>query len=194
MINASFDRSDPRDTTRGGVSLAPHAKSSMGGARMRNTKARGSVDCLVRTETILMKRLQSRQRTSFNAAEMTVPKILHQMLCTAASDQVMAALGCGEREIVFAGSGGLLYPSYDGPNIEMAPAVKVFYTTGQWCVHTGLRQVYHTRTDERGTARDHEVWSWSLEYGGQNLVGHGGGGTQGGVSQCCCTKSDDTRC
>ena len=45
MINASFDRSDPRDTTRGGVSLAPHAKSSMGGARMRNTKARGSVDC-----------------------------------------------------------------------------------------------------------------------------------------------------
>jgi len=53
---------------------------------MRNTKARGSVDGLVRTETILKKRLQSRQRTSFNAAEMAVPKILHQMLCTAASD------------------------------------------------------------------------------------------------------------
>ena len=53
MINASFDRSDPRDTTRGGVSLAPHAKSSMGGAGMRNTKARGSVDGLVRTETFV---------------------------------------------------------------------------------------------------------------------------------------------
>ena len=25
MNNASFNRSDPRDTTRGGVSLAPHA-------------------------------------------------------------------------------------------------------------------------------------------------------------------------
>ena len=69
--------------------------------------------------------------TSFNAAEMAVPKILHQMLCTAASDQVMAALGCGKREIVFAGSGGLLYLSYDGPSAEMAPPVKVFYTTGQ---------------------------------------------------------------
>ena len=34
-----------------------HAKSSMGGAGMRNTKARGAVDGLVRTETILMKRL-----------------------------------------------------------------------------------------------------------------------------------------
>ena len=53
MINASFDRSDPRDTTRGGVSLAPHAKLSMGGADMRNTKARGSVDGLVRTETFV---------------------------------------------------------------------------------------------------------------------------------------------
>jgi len=104
----------------------------MGGARMRNTKARGAVDGLVRTETILMKRLQSRQSTSFNVAAIAVPKILHQMLCTAASDQVVAALGCGEREIVFSGSGGLLYPSYDGPNTEMAPAVKVFYTTGQW--------------------------------------------------------------
>jgi len=110
MINAPFDRSDPRDTTRGGVSLAPHAKSSMGGAGMRNTKARGSVDGLVRTETILVKRLQSRQRTSFNAAELAVPKILHQMLCTTASDQVVAALGCGEREIVFAGSGGIVVP------------------------------------------------------------------------------------
>ena len=46
MDNASFDRSDPRDTTRGGVSLAPHAKTSMGGAGMRNTKVRGAVDCL----------------------------------------------------------------------------------------------------------------------------------------------------
>jgi len=80
-VASSFSWSDPRDTTRGGVRLAPHAKSSMGGARMRNTKARGSVDGLVRTETILMKRLQSRQRTSFNAAETSVPKILHQMLC-----------------------------------------------------------------------------------------------------------------
>jgi len=62
---------------------------------------------------------------------MAVRKILHQMLCTAASDQVMAALGCGKREIVFAGSGGLLYLSYDSPNAEMAPPVKVFYTTGQ---------------------------------------------------------------
>jgi len=60
------------------------------------------------------------------------------------------------------------------------------------CVHTGLREVYHTRTDERGTAPDHDVLTWSIEYGGQNLVGHGGGGTQGGVSQCCC-KSDDAR-
>jgi len=101
---------------------------------MRNTKAQGAaaVDGLVRTETILVKRLQSRQRTSFNAAELAVPKNLHQMLCTAASDQVVAALGCGDREIVFAGSGGLLYSSYDGPNTEMAPAVKVFYGTGQW--------------------------------------------------------------
>ena len=132
MNNAAFDRSDPMDTTRDGVSLAPHAKSSMGGAGMRNTKARGAVDGLVRTETIFVKRLQSRQRTSFNAAELAVPKILHQMLCTAASDQVVAALGCGEWEIVFAGSGGLLYPSYDGPNTEMAPAVKVFNAIGQW--------------------------------------------------------------
>ena len=99
---------------------------------MRNTKARGAADCLVGTETILVNRLQSRQRTSFDAAELAVPKILHQMLCTAASDQVVAALGCGEREIVFAGSGGLLYPSYDGPNTEMAPAVKVFNAIGQW--------------------------------------------------------------
>jgi len=116
----------------------------MGGAGMRNTKARGAVDGLVRTETILMnlKRLQSQQRTSFHAAEMAVPKILHQMLCSAASDQVVAALGCGEREIVFAGSGGLLYPSYDGPNTEMAPAVKVFYTTGQW--------KYVTKADKLG--------------------------------------------
>jgi len=76
--------------------------------------------------------LQSRQRTSFNAAELAVPKILHQMLCTAASDQVVAALGCGEREIVFAGSGGLLYSSYDGPNTEITPAVEVFYAIGQW--------------------------------------------------------------
>jgi len=114
----------------------------MGGAGKRNTKARGSVDGLVRTETILMMRLQSRQRTSFNAAELAVPKILHQMLCTAASDQVVAALGCGERQIVFAGSGGLLYPSYDGPNIEMAPAVKVFYATGQW--------KYVTKADKLG--------------------------------------------
>ena len=59
MNNAAFDRSDPMDTTRDGVSLAPHAKSSMGGAGMRNTKARGAVDGLVRTETILVKRLQS---------------------------------------------------------------------------------------------------------------------------------------
>ena len=90
MMNASFDRSDPRDTTRGSVSLAPHANSSMGGAGMRNTKAWGAVDGLVRTETILVKRLHSRQRTSFNAAELAVPKILHQMLCTAASDQLWA--------------------------------------------------------------------------------------------------------
>ena len=62
MINAPFDRSDPRDTTRGGVSLALHAKSSMGGAGMRNTKAWGCVDGLVRTETILMKRLHDLQK------------------------------------------------------------------------------------------------------------------------------------
>ena len=62
MINASFDRSDPRDTTRGGVSLAPHAKSSMVGAGMRNTKARGSVDGLVRTETFVGD-VQTRRRS-----------------------------------------------------------------------------------------------------------------------------------
>jgi len=39
MNNASLDRSDQRDTTRGGKSLAPHAKSPMGGAGLRNTKA-----------------------------------------------------------------------------------------------------------------------------------------------------------
>ena len=36
---------------------------------MRNTKARGAVDGLVRTETILVKRLQSRQRTSFQVCQ-----------------------------------------------------------------------------------------------------------------------------
>ena len=39
MNNASLDRLDQRDTTRGGKSLAPHAKSPMGGAGLRNTKA-----------------------------------------------------------------------------------------------------------------------------------------------------------
>jgi len=43
-----------------------------------------------------------------------------------------ARVGCGEREIVFAGSAGLLYPSFDGPNSEMAETVRAFYTTGQW--------------------------------------------------------------
>ena len=69
MNNACFDRSDPRNTTRGGVSLAPHTNSSMGGAGMRNRKARGAVDGLARTETILVKRLQSQQRTSFQGSQ-----------------------------------------------------------------------------------------------------------------------------
>jgi len=120
-----LDRLDPRDSTR---RLAAHAKSPLGGAGMPlcNSKARGAVNGLVRTETILMKRLHSWQRTSFNAAELAVPKILHQMLCTPASDQGVAALGCGERECAFASSAGLLYPSFDDPNTEMAQAVQVF--------------------------------------------------------------------
>ena len=77
MINASFDRSDPRDTTRGGVSLAPHAKSSMGGAGMRNTKARGSVDGLVRTETFVgdaQTRRRSHESTESHRLQASLPK------------------------------------------------------------------------------------------------------------------------
>jgi len=57
--NASLDRSDPRDSTRGGKRLAAHAKLPLGGAGMRNTKARGAVDGLVRTGTILMKMVRN---------------------------------------------------------------------------------------------------------------------------------------
>ena len=54
VVEKSFPILVSEQVESGGVSLAPHAKSSMGGARMRNTKARGSVDGLVRTETILI--------------------------------------------------------------------------------------------------------------------------------------------
>jgi len=57
--NAFLDRSDPRDSTRGGKRLTAHTKSPLGGAGMRNMKARGAVNGLVRTETILMKMVRN---------------------------------------------------------------------------------------------------------------------------------------
>jgi len=72
-----------------------------------------------------MKRFRSWQRTSFNAAELAVPKILHQMLCTTASYQVVAALGCHKSQCVFASAAGLLYPSFDSPNPEMGAAYRL---------------------------------------------------------------------
>jgi len=84
----------------------------MGGARKRNTVARNSVDGLVMVESIVFKRLGTRVAGWWNTAATTIPAVL----CTAATDQVAAALGCAKRVIVFAGLAGQMYNSVPGQN------------------------------------------------------------------------------
>ena len=78
---------------------------------MHHATARGSVNGLVLTEVILMKHLSMRSRTNFNLAEAGIPKIVLDILCAPATDDVILALKCGERECVFEGAEGQLYSS-----------------------------------------------------------------------------------
>ena len=88
----------------------------MGGTGVRHSTVRGSVNGLVLTESILMTRLSMRSRTNFNLAEAGIPKIVPDILCTPATDDLMLALNCGERDCVFEGAAGQLYSSLPGPN------------------------------------------------------------------------------
>jgi len=125
--NMSVGRSDPRDSSRNG-----HPTKSKKGNGKPAAKARGSVNGLVRTETILMKRLCNRVRTTLNTTDKKVSKVMQDLLCTPASDGVKTALGCHERQVVLEGECSLLFPAVSGPNEKMAVAVKKFYVEGQW--------------------------------------------------------------
>ena len=61
------------------------------------------------------------------------------------------------------------------------------------CHGAGLRQVYHTSTAQRGSARDYGVRLWSVEHLGRNHVGHCPRGTQGGVLKGSYTNGANAR-
>jgi len=85
------------------------------------------VDGLVMVESIVFKRLGTRVDGWWNAAATTIPAVLHEILCTAATDRVAAVLGCAERVTVFAGLAGQMYTSVPGPNQSQSRAVARFF-------------------------------------------------------------------
>jgi len=99
----------------------------MGGAGKRNTVARNSVDGLVMVESLVFKKLGNRVAGWWNADAMNIPTVLHEIQCTATTDQVAAALGCAERVTVFAGLAGQLYTSVPGPNQSQSRSVAGFF-------------------------------------------------------------------
>jgi len=110
----------PRTILRSAVASPPHAGK-------RNTVARNSVDGLVMVESIVFKRLGTRVDGWWNAAATTIPAVLHEILCTAATDRVAEVLGCAERVTVFAGLAGQMYTSVPGPNQSQSRAVARFF-------------------------------------------------------------------
>jgi hypothetical protein len=57
----------------------------MGGAGKRSSVARNSVGGLVMVESILFKRLSIRAQGWWNGAAKTIPAVLHEILCSAAT-------------------------------------------------------------------------------------------------------------
>jgi len=96
---------------------------------MRQAPARGSVSGLLPTESILFKRLSMRSKINFKLAETGIPKIVLDIPCAPAIDDVVVALGCAKRKCVFEGAAGQLYSLLPGPNVHMMPAVRNFSKT-----------------------------------------------------------------
>jgi hypothetical protein len=99
----------------------------MGGAGKRSSVARNSVGGLVMVESILFKRLSIRAQGWWNGAAKTIPAVLHEILCSAATDRVAQVLGCAERATVFAGLAGQMYALVPGPNQFQSRAVALFF-------------------------------------------------------------------
>jgi len=87
---------------------------------MRHATARGSVNGLVLTETILFKCLSMRSKTNFNLVETGIPKIVLNIRCAPATDDVMITFGCTKRQFVFEGAAGQLNSLLPGPNVHNA--------------------------------------------------------------------------
>jgi len=98
-----------------------------GGAGKLNTVACNSVDGLVMVESLVFKKLGNRVAGWWNAAAMTIPAVLHEIQCTAATDQVAAALGCAMRVTVFVGLAGQMYTSVPGLNQSQSRSVAGFF-------------------------------------------------------------------
>jgi len=60
-------------------------------------------------------------------AQAAILKIVLHILCAPATDDVMIALNCGERVSVFEGAAGQPYSSLPGPNVQMTPAIQIFF-------------------------------------------------------------------
>jgi len=65
-----------------------------------------------------------RSKTNFNLVETGIPKIVLNIRCAHATDNVMIALDCAKRQCVFEGAAGQLNSLLPGPNIHMMPAIR----------------------------------------------------------------------
>jgi len=121
----------------------------LGGAGKRSSVARNSVGGLVMVESIIFKRLSIRAQGWWNSAAKTIPAVLHEILCSAATDRVAQVLGCAERDTVFAGLAGQMYASVPGPNQEQSRAVALFFERSMFLYIKPQDKLFFSEEDAR---------------------------------------------
>jgi hypothetical protein len=157
-------RADPNANTRSGSALVEGRLSTLGGEGKRNSTARNSVGELVMVESVVFKKLQTRTPQGWlNNVPKAIPSVLHEIMCTPATDTVGQVLRCEKRATVFAGVAADV-SFCTQKNQFMSSAVADFCEQSMWLYVKKLDKLAFTREEQRNEA-DNGTMKGSISAG-----------------------------